>query len=333
VSEIMRRRQFITLLGSAAAAWPHAARAQQAERVRRIGILMPYAPTDMEVQARVRVFREELRKKGWATRVNVQFDERWTTDNMDLIRAAAANLAELAPDAILAVGGRVIPVLMQATDTVPIVVPGGPDPVERGWIKSLARPGGNVTGFANLELSVIGKMLQTLKELAPSVTRVAMLYNPDNLGATLFVRSFESAAPPLGVQPIVSPIHGLADIERVVLAVAAQPNGGIFAAPDVTISSLMEQTVALITRHQLPAIYSERFAIAHGGLAFYGVDRVELYRAAASYVDRILRGEKPGDLPYQQPTKYELVINRKAAAALGLEIPPRLLFTADEVIE
>jgi len=314
----MKRRAFITLLGGAAAAWPLAARAQQAERMRRIGILMPYAPTDMEVQARVRAFREELRKKGWATRVNVQFDERWTTDNMDLIRAAAANLAELAPDAILAVGGRVIPILMQATVTVPIVVV-GLDPVERGWIKSLARPGGNVTGFANLELSVIGKMLQTLKELAPSITRVAMLYNPDNVGATFFVRSFEAAAPPLGVQAIVSPIHGLADIGRVVVAVAAQPNGGIFAAPDVTIGSLMEQTVALITKNQLPAIYSERFAIAHGGLAFYGVDRIELYRAAASYVDRILRGEKAGDLPYQQPTKYELVINRKAAAALGLE--------------
>jgi putative tryptophan/tyrosine transport system substrate-binding protein len=328
----IERRKFLATLGGAAA-WPLAARAQQPERMRRIGILMPYAPTDMEVQARVRAFREELRKKGWATRVNVQFDERWTTDNMDLIRAAAANLAELAPDAILAVGGRVIPILMQATVTVPIVVPGGPDPVERGWIKSLARPGGNVTGFANLELSVIGKMLQTLKELAPSITRVAMLYNPDNVGATFFVRSFEAAAPPLGVQAIVSPIHGLADIERVVVAVAAQPNGGIFAAPDVTISSLMEQTVALITKNQLPAIYSERFAIAHGGLAFYGVDRIELYRAAASYVDRILRGEKAGDLPYQQPTKYELVINRKAAAALGLEIPPRLLFTADEVIE
>jgi putative ABC transport system substrate-binding protein len=329
----LKRREFIRLLGGAAVAWPMAARAQPTDRMRRIGVLMPYAPTDMEVQARVRAFQEELRKKGWAKGVNVQFDERWTTDNMDLVRAAAANLAELQPDAILAVGGRVIPILMQATGTVPIVVPGGAEPVERGWIKSLARPGGNVTGFASLEHSVIGKMLQTLKELAPSITRVAMLYNPDNVGATLYVRSFEAAAPPLGVQAILSPIHGLADIERAVVAMAAQPNGGIFAAPDVTISSLMKEIVALITRHRLPAIYSDRFAIAHGGLAFYGVDRIELYRGAASYVDRILRGEKPGDLPYQQPTKYELVINRKAAAALGLEIPPRILFTADEVIE
>ncbi len=194
---------------------------------------MPYAPTEMEVQARVRAFREELRKKGWAKGVNVQFDERWTTDNMELIRAAAANLAELTPDAIMAVGGRVIPVLMEATRTVPIVVAGGADPVERGWIKSLARPGGNVTGFAILEHSVIGKMLQTLKELAPNVARVAMLYNPDNVGATLYARSFEVAAPPLGVQAILSPIHGFADIERAVVAVAAQPDGGIFAAPDV----------------------------------------------------------------------------------------------------
>jgi putative tryptophan/tyrosine transport system substrate-binding protein len=290
----MKRREFITLLGGAAAAWPLAARAQQSEGMRRIGIVMPFAPTDMEVQARVRVFREELRKRGWARGVNVQFDERWTTDNMDLIRAAAANLVELQPDAILANGGRVIPVLMQATRTVPIVVPGGADPVERGWIQSLARPGGNVTGFALLELSVIGKMLQTLKELAPNVARVALLYNADNVAATFYARSFEAAAPPLGVQAIISPIHGLADIDRAIVAVAAQPNGGIFAAPDVTISSLMEETVTLITRHRLPAIYSERFAIAQGGLAFYGVDRIELYRGAASYIDRILRGEKPG---------------------------------------
>jgi ABC-type uncharacterized transport system substrate-binding protein len=328
----MRRREFITLLGGAAA-WPFAVRAEQHERIRRIGILMPYAPTDTEVQARVRAFREELRKRGWAKGVNVQFDERWTTDNMDLIRAAATNLAELTPDAIMATGGRVIPLLMEATRTVPIVVSGGADPVERGWIKSLARPGGNVTGFALLENSVIGKMLQTLKELAPNVARVAMLYNPDNVAATLYARSFEAAAPPLGIQAILSPIHGLADIERAVVSVAAQPNGGIFAAPDVTIASLMEPIVVLITKHRLPAIYSDRFAIAYGGLAFYGVDRIELYRGAASYIDRILRGEKPGDLPYQQPTKYDLVINLQAAKALGLTIPPQLLFTADEVIE
>jgi len=328
----MRRREFVTLVGGAAA-WPVVAQAQQGERARRIGILMPFPPTNAEFQSRVRAFKEELRKKGWAAGVNLQFDERWTLDNMDLIRSAAANLVELNPDAILAIGGRVIPVLMQLTRTVPIVVPGGIDPVERGWVESLARPAGNVTGFAMMELSVIGKMLQTLKELAPSVERIAMLYNPDNVGAVFFTRSFEAAAPPLGVHAVLSPIHGLADIDRAIAAMAAQPNGGIFAAPDVTIDSLMEQTAALTLQHRLPAVFSTRQAVTHGGLVYYGVNRVDLYRAAASYVDRILRGEKPGDLPYQQPTKYELVINRKTAVALGLEIPTKLLFTADEVVE
>jgi len=285
------------------------------------------------VQARVRAFREELRRKGWASGINVQFDERWTLDNMDLIRSAATNLVELKPDAIMAVGGRVIPVLMQTTRSVPIVVPGGTDPVETGWAESLARPGGNVTGFATMELSVIGKMLQTLKEIAPQVTRVTFISNPDNPTAALFARLFQSTAGPLGVEPIVSAIHGLGDIERAVSAAAAQSNGGIFIPLDLTISAFMEQTIAMVARHGLPTVYSERVFVTKGGLVFYGADRIDIFRRAASYVDRILRGEKPGDLPYQQPTKYELVINLKTAKALGLEVPPKLLFTADEVIE
>jgi putative ABC transport system substrate-binding protein len=328
----MRRREFITLLGGAAATWPVAARAQQMA-MRRVGILMPYPPGDAEIQTRVRAFREELRKRGWASGVNLQFDERWTSDNMDLIRSAAANLVELKPDAILAIGGRVIPILMQLTRSVPIVVPGGTDPVRRGWAESLARPGGNITGFAVMELSIIGKMLQTLKEITPNISRVAIIYNPDNPESADFTRSFQSAAGTLAVEPIVSPIHGLADIERVVATVAAQPNSGLFFPLDVTISAFMEQTVTLVTRHRIPAVYSERIAVERGGLMFYGADRVGLYRSAASYVDRILRGEKPGDLPYQQPTKYDLVINLKTAKSMGLEIPPKLLFTADEVIE
>jgi putative ABC transport system substrate-binding protein len=328
----MRRRDFIAALGGTAM-MPLATRSQERERMRRVGILMPYAPSDLEMQARVRAFREELRKRGWAAGFNVQFDERWTIDNMDLIRSAAANLVELKPDAILAVGGRVIPVLMQMTRSVPIVVPGGIDPVGQGWAESLARPGGNVTGFATQEASVLGKMLQTLKEIAPRVSRVAFISNPENPGAALTKRAFHSAAEPLGVQPIDWPIRGHADIERAVAAMAEQPDSGIFIPLDVTISGVMEQTVATIARHRLPAVYSERAFVTNGGLVFYGVDRIDLYRRAASYVDRILRGEKPGDLPYQLPTKYELVINRKAATALGLEIPPRLLFTADEVIE
>ena len=294
---------------------------------------MPYSPTDAANQDRVRAFREELRSRGWTAGGNIQFDERWTTDNMDLIRSAAANLVELKPDVILAVGGRVIPVMMQTTRSIPIIIPGGTDPVGRGWAESLARPGGNVTGFATMELSVIGKMLQTLKEIAPNISRAAIIFNPDNPSATFFARSFESAAGPLGVEPIISHVHGLADIERVIATLAAQPNGAIFIPLDLTISRLMEQTIALMARHRLPAVYSERPFVTHGGLVYYGADRIDIYRGAASYVDRILRGEKPGDLPYQQPTKYELVINLKTAKALGIAVPLTLQAQATEVIE
>ena len=321
------------MLGGAAAAWPLAAHGQQGERFWRIGILMPFSPADVEMQARVRAFREELRKRGWASGVNVQFDERWTLDNMDLIRSAAANLVELKPDAILAIGGRVIPVLMNLTSSIPIVIPGGTDPVARGFVESLARPGGNVTGFAVMEFSMYGKMLQTLKEIAPHLARVSMIYNPDNPAGAFATRAFEAAAGLLGVEPVIDHIHGLSDIERAVASAAAQPDGGILVPLDLTISALAEQTVTIVARHRLPAIYPERVFVASGGLVYYGTDRINLYRGAASYVDRILRGEKPGDLPYQQPTKYDLVINLKTAKALGLEIPPTVLARADEVIE
>jgi putative tryptophan/tyrosine transport system substrate-binding protein len=330
----MNRRALISLLGGAAATWPLAARAQQGDRVRRIGILMPFPPTNAEAQVRVRAFREELRKRGWAVGVNAQFDERWTGDNMDLIRSAATNLVELNPDVILAQGARVIPILLELTRSIPIVAASGSEPIiERGYAESLARPGGNVTGFTTTEVSVIGKMLQTLKEIAPNVAHVSMIYNPDSPAGALFVRSLESAAGPLGVKPIIAPIHNLGDIERAVAAAAAQPNGGVFVPLDVTMNAFMEQTIATIAQRRLPAIYSERVFVASGGLVSYGTDRVEQYRRAASYVDRILRGEKAGDLPLQQPTKYELVINLKTAKTLGLTIPPPLLFTADEVIE
>jgi len=329
----MRRREFITLLGGAVAGWPFAARAQQTDRMRRIAILMPFLPTNTEMQTRVRVFREELGKRGWTAGVNAKFDERWTSDNMDLIRSAATNLVELDPDAILAVGGRVIPILMERTHSIPIINPGGSDPIGRGYAKSLARPGGNVTGFSNMELSVISKMLETLKEIAPNLTHVSMIYNPDNPVGEFFARSFESAAAPLGIESTISQIHGLADIVTAVAAAAAQPNGGIFVPPDVTISGFIEQTIAAVTRHRLPSIYYERVFVTNGGLVYYGADRVELFRGAAVYVDRILRGERAGDLPYQQPTKYELVINLKTVNSLGLNVPQALLAAADEVIE
>jgi putative tryptophan/tyrosine transport system substrate-binding protein len=330
----MKRRDFITLVGGAAVlAWAPAARAQQGERMRHVAILMPYPPSEVEYQARVRALRQELGNLGWTSGVNVQFDERWTSDNMDLIRAAAANLVELKPDVIVAVGGRVIPVLMQLTRSIPIIVPGGANPVERGWAESLARPGGNVTGFSQLELSIVGKQVEVLKQIVPGISRVAAIHNPDNPVAAFYLRSFQSFAGPLSIEPVVAPIHGLPDIERVVESFADQRNCGILFLPDVTTNALRDQVIALVARHRVPAVFTERAFVLHGGLASYGADRIDLFRRAASYVDRVLRGEKPGDLPYQQPTKYELWINLKTAKALGLTVPPSLLATADEVIE
>jgi putative ABC transport system substrate-binding protein len=252
---------------------------------------------------------------------------------MDLVRSTAANLVELKPDVILAVGGRVIPVLLQFTRSIPIVIPGGSEPVARGYVASLAHPGGNVTGFAVMEDSIYGKMLQTLKDIAPHLVRVSIIYNPDNPSGAVMARSIQTAAWQLGVEPTIAEIHGLSDIERAVAEAAMQPNAGVFVPLDVTISALAEQMVAIVARHRLPAIYPEHVFVAKGGLVYYGTNRINLYRGAASYVDRILRGEKPGDLPYQQPTKYDLVINLKTAKAHGLSIPPTLLFAADEVIE
>ena len=329
----MRRREFIAFVGAAAAAWPLAALAQQGERMRRVGILMPFSPSDKEIQNRLQALKDELRNRGWTAGVNVQFDERWTTDNMDLIRAAATNLLEFKPDVVVAVGGRVIPILMKMTSSIPIIVPGGISPVERGWVKSIARPGGNVTGFSIFELSIISKMLETLKEIAPNISHVAMIYNPDNPAAALFDRPFEDAAESLAIRPTIVHVHDLADIEGVIKTVAEQPNGGILLAPDVTVSVHLEQIVAIVAQHRLPSIFSERVFAKIGGLVYYGTDRVDLYRRVASYVDRVLRGEKPGDLPYQQPTKYELVVNLKTAKALRLIVPPSLLVRADEVIE
>ena len=327
----MRRRHFLTIIISSAVAWPLAARAQQ---VKRVAILMPYPPSDREAQTRVRAFREALRNHGWTAGGNVQFDERWTIDNMDLIRAAAANLVELRPEVIVATGGRVIPVLMQLTRTIPIIVPGGSNPVERGWVKSLAHPGGNVTGFAIWDASIIGKMLQMLKEIAPKLSRVVMIYNPDNPGAVLGARWFETTAREIALQPIVSHVRELADIERIIATLAEQPGGGVYFPLDLTVTAHAEKITTILARHRLPAIYADRNVfMINGGLIFYGADRVDLYRRAASYVDRVLRGEKPGDMPYQLPTKYALVINLKAAAALGLKVPDTLLASADEVIE
>jgi putative ABC transport system substrate-binding protein len=329
----MRRRDFITLLGGAAAAWPLAARAQQGDRMRRVGIVMPYAENDAEYQTHVRALREALEKRGWIEGSNIQFDERWTTDNMDRIRANAASLLASNPDVVVAIGGRVIPVLMEISRSIPIVIPGVGDPVAAGWVKSLARPGGNITGFTFFELSVLGKMLEILKEIAPAIVRVAMVYNPDNPITVTFRRAFEASAHKLAIEPVAIPVHGLADIDRALAGLADRQNTGVFVPPDITLQALREDVVALVGRHGLPAIYPQAVYIKSGGLVFYGADRVELWRRTADYLDRILLGEKPGDLPFQQPTKYLLIINLKTAKALGLDVPPTLLARADEVIE
>jgi putative ABC transport system substrate-binding protein len=327
----LRRREFIGLLGGAAA-WPLSARAQS-ERVRRIGILMPYPKGDPEMGIRVRAFREELGKLGWTDGANVQFDERWTADHMDRVWAEAANLIASNPDAILASGGRVIPVLMQLTRAIPIVLPGASDPIGVGWATSLARPGGNITGFTSFEVSIFGKTLAFLKQIAPAITHVAFVYNPDNPNTVVYRRMVEEAATPLAVEPIAVPIHGFADIDRAVTALADQQKSGIFFPSDLTTIALRDEIIPLIARHRLPAIYSDTAFMRAGGLAFYGADRIDLYRRSAGYVDRILRGEKPGELPFQQPTKYEFILNLKTAKALGLELSPTLLALADEVIE
>ena len=327
------RRHFISALGGTAVAWPFAARAQQTDRVRRVGILMPYAKGDAENEARLQALKQKLADLGWVQGRNIQFDERWTTDNMDAVRAQAASLMASNPDVVVATGGRVIPILMQLSSSIPIVLPGGGDPVRMGYAKSLARPGGNVTGFALLELSTLGKSIDILKQIAPGMARVALIYNPDNPNSAIYRQIAEEASSPFGIKPIAAPIHGLDDIERAVSSLVDGRNSGVFFLPDITTLGLRKEVVELTARHSVPAMYWDASFVKIGGLVFYGVDRTEMFRQSASYVDRILRGERAGDLPFQEPTKYELSINLKTAKALGLTVPTTLLTTADEVIE
>jgi putative ABC transport system substrate-binding protein len=327
----MRRRQFIAGFGIAAA-WPLSARAQQGAPMRLVSILLPFPESNTVQQAYIRAFREGLAKLGWSAGGNIKFDERWTTDNMDLVRAAAASLVELKPDVIFSVGDRVVPVLKQLTNSIPIVALAS-DHVGSGFVESLARPGGNITGFSVIEFSVIGKMLEILRRMAPSISRAGIIYNPDNPVGAIYSRTFDAMARQLAVQPIDLPVHGIADIERAIGSLAEQPNGAFLVPPDLTISTLRAEVAALAARHRVPAIYSNRSYVQAGGLVSYGADFGELYPRAASYVDRILRGEKPADLPIPQPTTYRLDINLKTAKALGLEIPPGVLVMADEVIE
>jgi putative tryptophan/tyrosine transport system substrate-binding protein len=327
------RRQFITLLGGAAT-WPVAARAQQRERMRRVGVLMPLAADDPESQARTTAFVQELAQVGWIAGRNVQIDNRWSAADSERTRRYVAELVALAPDVIVTSSTVSVAALIEATRTVPIVFAGIPDPVGAGFINNLSRPGGNVTGFLLYEYGLSAKWLEMLKQIAPQTTRVAVIRESTAIatGAGQFA-AIQTAAPSVGVE--VSPINVRAagEIEHGVTAFARSPNGGLIVTGGPLMVAHRDLMVALAARHRLPAVYTVRFFVTGGGLISYGPDRVDQWRRAAGYVDRILKGEKPGDLPVQAPTKYELVINLKTAKALGLEIPPPLLARADEVIE
>jgi putative ABC transport system substrate-binding protein len=329
----MRRREFITFLGGAVA-WPRAARAQQPERMRRIGILLPAAADNAEYQARVGAFLQALALLGWTIGRNVRIDTRWSGGNSAEFRRHAAELVALAPDVILAEGAGQVGALLQATRTVPIVFPAISDPVGAGFVDSLARPGGNATGFMSYEFSMGGKWLELLKQIAPSVTRAAVLRNSDTTpaGSAQF-GVIQAVAPSLRVEVNPLNVRDAGEIERGVAAFARAPNGGLIVPNDAATFLHRNLIVTLAARHKLPAVYSERSFVAGGGLISYGPDRVDQYRRAAGYVDRILKGEKPADLPVQAPTKFDLVLNLKTAKALGLDVPAAVLARADEVIE
>jgi ABC-type uncharacterized transport system substrate-binding protein len=326
------RRDFITLLGGAAT-WPLAARAQQAEQLRRIGVLMAAAADDPEYQARMAAFLQGLAQLGWTDGGNVQIDIRWGASDPDRSRRAAAELVALAPDVILATGSATVGPLLQITRDVPIVFVIVPDPVGAGFVASLARPGGNATGFTMFEYGISAKWLELLKQIAPGVTRAAVLRDPAITGGIGQWGAIQSVAPSVGVG--VSPVNvrDAGEIERGVTAFVRGSNGGLIVTGSASVTIHRDLIVTLAARHKLPAVYYERFFVAAGGLISYGPDFLDQYRRAAGYVDRILKGEKPADLPVQAPTKYELVINLKTAKALGLEVPATLLARADEVIE
>jgi putative ABC transport system substrate-binding protein len=334
-SHIERRKFLATLLGGAAAAWPLATRAQQAERVRRIGVLMGYAESDSDAQAWYAAFREELQKLGWVDGRNIRFDIRWATpDDAEARQRFAKELVALQPDLILSAVTPTTAALLQQTRTIPIVFVIVADPIGSGFAASLARPGGNVTGFIFTEPTIAGKWLELLKEVAPSVNRAAFLFNPATTPyRDIFLNPFKAAAASFAIQAIAAPVRDRSELETVIAAQAREPNGGLVAMPDSFTDAHRVEITSLAARYRLPAVYPWRFFTEVGGLLSYGVDRTDNWRRAAVYVDRILKGEKPSELPIQAAVKFELVINMKTAKALGLDVPLQLQQRADEVIE
>jgi ABC-type uncharacterized transport system substrate-binding protein len=329
----MRRREFITLLGGAVAAWPLAARGQQGERMRRIGVLLGATADDTEFQAWVGAFRQALQELGWTDGRNIHIDYRYTAGDAERTRKYAAELIALAPDVILASGASTVGPLLQVTRTVPIVFPIMADPVAGGFVDSLARPGGNATGFMLFEYSISGKWLELLKQIAPGVTRVAVLGDTSTPTGPAQFGVIQAVAPSLRVEVTSLNKRDAGEIERTVTAFARSPNGGLIVTAGGRALLNRDLIIKLAALHKLPAIYFDRSFVAAGGLISYGPDRMDMWRKAAGYVDRILKGEKPADMPVQAPTKYQLVINLKTAKALGLDVPVHLQQTADEVIE
>ncbi|HEX3338054.1 MAG TPA: ABC transporter substrate-binding protein [Pseudolabrys sp.] len=327
----MKRRDFITLIGGAAT-WPLATQAQQAERVRRIGVLLPATANDPDYQAWFGAFLQALAQLGWTIGRNVRIDTRWVTTNAD-IRKHAEELAALTPDVILAHGSGAVGAVLQATRTVPIVFPIVADPIAAGYVDSLARPGGNATGFMLFENSISGKWLELLKQIAPGVTRVAVLGDPSTPTGPAQFSVIQGVAPSLSVE--VTPVNKLdaGDVERAITAFARAPNGGLIVTPGTPQQLNRDLIIRLAARHKLPTVYFDRAFVVAGGLASYAPDRIDMYRQSAGYVDRILKGEKPADMPVQAPTKYELTINLKTAKVLGLTVPQSVLTSAAEVIE
>jgi putative tryptophan/tyrosine transport system substrate-binding protein len=330
---VSSRRKFITLLGGAAAAWPLAARAQQPEGMRRIGVLVGLAEDDPETKARLAAFRQGLEKRGWSEGRNVRIDARFALVGTQA-QVLAKELVALQPDVIFAHSTPLIAALQRESRTMPIVFAAVADPIGSGFVASLPRPGGNITGVMQYEATVTGKWLAMLKEIAPSLERAAFVANPET--ATYYdyyLRAAEAVAPSLAIDVVLSPIKNAADIERAIESLASAPNGGLVVMPDITPLIHRDLIIALAARHRMPAVYYSRVFVAAGGLMSYGNDVADMFRQAASYVDRILRGDKPADLPVQTPTKFETVVNLKTAKALGLTVPPGLLVAADEVIE
>ena len=329
----MKRREFITLLGGAAAAWPLAAHAQQREQMRRIGVLMNLTADDAEGQGRLAAFMQGLQEAGWSVGRNVRVDLRWGGGDPELYRSHAAELVALAPDVILAAGAIVTRALQRATRTIPIVFANAVDPVGMGFVASLARPGGNATGFTIFEFSMGGKWLELLKQIAPGITRAAVLRDPSLASGAGEFGAVQTVAPSFGVELHPVDVRDADEMDRAITAFASESNGGLIVTQNATAILHRKLIIALAARHRLPAIYAYSSFVTDGGLISYGPDSMDGYRRAAGYVDRILKGAKPADLPVQAPVKYELAINLKTARALGLEVPPSVLARATEVIE